>query len=149
MIEIAMHTADSSWWKRLILLFAQPDTPFEIHCWQDEPQWIATAQQFGTVLQSPEGFDGVIVAGTVTQPLIDVLQQIETPTDTEIYNKQAPFFSIFLNGFSSEHYGTELHITVPPEQIHGLPQLLQELSVLDDVELGNIETDYHITLEQK
>ena len=28
--------------------------------------------------------------------------------------KLLPFFSIFLdNGFSSEHYGTELHITEP------------------------------------
>ena len=29
----------------------------------------------------------------------------------EIYNKMTPFFSIFFdNGFSSEHYGTELHV---------------------------------------
>ena len=144
MIEIALHTADNNWWKRLILLFAQPDTPFEIHCWQDEPQWIAAAQQFGTVQQSSEGFNGVIVSGRMTQTLIDFLKQIEKPTDTEIYNKQTPFFSIFLNGFSSEHYGTELHITVPPEEVNGLPQLLQELSALNEVEMGIIEVDYHI-----
>lgn len=41
MIEIAMHTADNGWWKQLILLFARPSTSFAIHCWQDEPQWIA------------------------------------------------------------------------------------------------------------
>ena len=33
----------------------------------------------------------------------------------KLYSKlMTPFFSIFLdNGFSSEHYGTELHITEP------------------------------------
>lgn len=146
MIEITMNTTDNRWWKRLILLFAQPGTPFEIHCWQDELQWIAAAQQFGTVQPSPSGFNGVVIAGVVTQPLIDFLQHTVKPADTEICNKQTPLFSIFLNGFSSEHYGTELHITTPPEQINGLPQLLQELSVSDDIELGTIETDCHLVL---
>ena len=141
MIEIAMHTAGNSWWKRLILLFARPGTSFAIHCWQDEPQWIAVAQQFGTTQQSPDGFAGVVVAGVITQPLIDFLQHTDKPTDTEIYNKQTPFFSIFLEGFSSEHYGTELHITAPPEQIDGLPQLLRQLSVLDEVEMGILEIE--------
>lgn len=66
MIEIVMHTADNSWWKRLILLFTRPGTSFAIHCWQDEPQWIAAAQQFGTTQQSPDGFAGVVVAGVIT-----------------------------------------------------------------------------------
>lgn len=75
------------------------------------------------------------------QPLIDFLQHTGKPTDTEIYNKQTPFFSIFLEGCSSEHYGTELHITAPPEQIDGLPQLLRQLSVLDAVEMGILEIE--------
>jgi len=46
----------------------------------------------------------------VTEKFIDYLLSITKPTDTDIYNKMTPFFSIFLdNGFSSEHYGTELH----------------------------------------
>jgi hypothetical protein len=36
----------------------------------------------------------------------------EKPSDTEIYNKMTPFFSIFIeNGFYSEHDGTEFHIS--------------------------------------
>lgn len=35
------------------------------------------------------------------------------PEDSELYDKMTPFFSIFFdNGFSSEHYGTELFVWI-------------------------------------
>ena len=74
---------DNQRWKALVEQYAKTAASFEIHCWNEETEWIALALQYGNYKQ----------------------------TDTEIYNKMTPFFSIFFdNGFSSEHYGTELHV---------------------------------------
>ena len=53
---------------------------------------------------------GKVIEGKVTEEMVDFLLSLPKPTDTEVYNKMTPFFSVFLdNGFSSEHYGTELN----------------------------------------
>ena len=53
---------------------------------------------------------GTVISGPVTPEFLHMLLCLPKPMDTEIYNKMTPFFSIFFdNGFSSEHYGTELH----------------------------------------
>ena len=58
---------------------------------------------------SDEGKSGKNVDGR--PEFLQMLLGLPKPTDTEIYNKMTPFFSIFFdNGFSSEHYGTELHV---------------------------------------
>ena len=83
---------------------------FEIHCWNEETEWIALALQYGNHKQTDWAF-GKIVSGPVTPEFLQMLLGLPKPTDTEIYNKMTPFFSIFFdNGFSSEHYGTELHV---------------------------------------
>lgn len=82
---------------------------FEIHCWSDEESWTNKVLLFG-VLKRTDWNGGKIVSGKVTEEFIEYLLNIPKPIDTEAYNKMTPFFSIFLdNGFSSEHYGTELH----------------------------------------
>lgn len=51
-----------------------------------------------------------MITGKVTPEFAEMLLNTPKPVDIEIYNKMTPFFSIFLdNGFSSEHYGTELY----------------------------------------
>lgn len=68
------------------------------------------ALQYGNHKQTDWAF-GKIVSGSVTPEFLQMLLGLPKPTDTEIYNKMTPFFSIFFdNGFSSEHYGTELHV---------------------------------------
>ena len=52
---------------------------------------------------------GKIIAGKVTPDFTAFLLGLPKPTDTEVYNKMTPFFTIALdNGFWSAHYGTEL-----------------------------------------
>ena len=90
--------------------YAKTAASFEIHCWNEETEWIALALQYGNHKQTDWAF-GKIVSGPVTPEFLQMLLGLPKPTDTEIYNKMTPFFSIFFdNGFSSEHYGTELHV---------------------------------------
>ncbi|HIX24735.1 MAG TPA: hypothetical protein IAA09_07280 [Candidatus Lachnoclostridium avicola] len=82
---------------------------FEIHCWKEEQKEIEMALRFGRKKQTDWGF-GTVIEGAVTEELINFLLTLPKPDDKDIYNKMTPFFSIFLdNGFSSEHYGTELN----------------------------------------
>ena len=67
------------------------------------------ALQYGR-LKKTEWRYGKVIEGAVTKELAEFLLSLPKPSDTEVYNKMTPFFSIFLdNGFSSEHYGTELN----------------------------------------
>ncbi len=82
---------------------------FEIHCWDEEWKEIEMALQYGRIKETDWRYDKVF-AGSVTKEFADYLLSLPKPTETEAYNKMTPFFSIFLdNGFSSEHYGTELN----------------------------------------
>lgn len=82
---------------------------FEIHCWMNEKEWIDLALQFGTLKDSDWRY-GEIIAGEVTPAFIEMVLGLPKPTDTELFNKMTPFFSIFLDDvFSSEHYGTALY----------------------------------------
>ena len=101
---------DNQRWKALVEQYAKTAASFEIHCWNEETEWIALALQYGNYKQTDWAF-GKIVSGSVTPEFLQMLLGLPKPTDTEIYNKMTPFFSIFFdNGFSSEHYGTELHV---------------------------------------
>ena len=82
---------------------------FEIHCWNEEEKEIEMALRYGRLKETGWSY-GKVIEGKVTEEMVDFLLSLPKPTDTEVYNKMTPFFSIFLeNGFSSEHYGTELN----------------------------------------
>lgn len=84
---------------------------FEIHCWAEETECIELALQYGKQKDADWRY-GKIIAGNVTPEFCAFLLGIPKPTDTELYNKMTPFFTISLdNGFWSEHYGTELTST--------------------------------------
>ncbi len=96
-------------WKKIMSQELKKASCFEIHCWNDEFDEIELALQYGELKESNWKY-GKVIAGMVTEKSVDYLLTLPKPTDTDIYNKMTPFFSIFLdNGFSSEHYGTELH----------------------------------------
>ena len=67
--------------------------------------------------------------------LISFLTEAKKPTDTEIYNKMTPFFTIvFGNKLHSEHYGTEIIISkVIREKQPAVDRILDQMSDIGTV----------------
>lgn len=130
LIEIQMvdnSLKDNQYWIKLICMFATVGLKFEIHCWKEEKGEINAALKFGKVKLTDWEF-GTIIEGVIDDKFIDMLHQTTKPSDTEIYNKMTPFFSIFFeNGFSSEHYGTEFHILPAPVDDADFTALMNQL----------------------
>lgn len=98
-------------WRGLIRQSARSARRFEIHCWEDEEDAIALAGRYGEE-KATEWAHGRVFAGAVTPAFVRALLAQPLPRESEEAQKLTPFFSVFLdNGFSSEHYGTEVHIT--------------------------------------
>ena len=102
---------DNSKWLVLITETLKKAKRFEIHCWNEETDWIEFALQYGTLKESDWRY-GKIIEGDVTPEFVTMILDMPKPTDVEIYNKMTPFFSIFLDNydFQSCHYGTEIYI---------------------------------------
>ncbi len=101
---------DHSKWLAYISQALKTAKTFEIHCWNEETEWIGLALQYGKLKENDWQY-GKMIAGDVTPEFIQLVCTQPKPADTEIYNKMTPFFTIALdNGFWSEHYGTELNI---------------------------------------
>lgn len=97
-------------WKDLIREHLHSAKSFEIHCWTEEPELIELALQYGEIKETDWAY-GKVVSGEVTPEFVALILNQPKPTDTEIYNKMTPFFSISLdNGFFSSHYGTEVYL---------------------------------------
>jgi hypothetical protein len=138
--QIAIYITDNRLknnyvWKELIKLFAVTGQTFEIHCWNGETVEIAMALQLGT--QKPADWDyGVIIEGVIDNNFIDVLCNIEKPLNDDTPNKMTPFFNIFFgSGFSSEHYGSEIHIKSEPadkSQLHNLLKQMQDYALIHE-----------------
>ena len=98
---------DNSRWRALLEQYLAKAETVEIHCWNEEAEWIALALQYGTLKETDWQY-GRIITGAVTPEFCEMLLSQPKPADTEIYNKMTPFFQIFLDGdFQSCHYGTE------------------------------------------
>lgn len=107
-IDFDCTQATNEEWKEIIKEQLLTAKIFEIHCWNEETAWIAYALPYGT-LQKNDWQYGKIIRGQVSPEFIQMMTHLPKPQDNEVYNKMTPFFSVFLdNGFSSEHYGTEL-----------------------------------------
>ena len=101
---------DNSKWLELLKDALKTAKTFEIHCWNEEDEWIEVALKYGTMKESDWTY-GKIVAGNVTQEFADMLLNMPKPQDIEIYNKMTPFFNVFLgDSFQSSHYGTEVYV---------------------------------------
>ena len=102
---------DNTKWLELITEALKTAKYFEIHCWNEETDWIEFALQYGTLKESTWNY-GKIMEGEVTPEFVDMILGMPKPTDVEIYNKMTPFFNIFLNdtNFQSCHYGTEIYM---------------------------------------
>ena len=108
-IEIDLSSATNEEWKTIMSEKLRNAARFEIHCWNGEKKEIEMALLYGRLKKTGWSY-GKVIEGKVTEEMAAFLLSLPKPTDTEVYNKMTPFFSIFLdNGFSSEHYGTELN----------------------------------------
>ena len=82
---------------------------FEIHCWNEESEWIGLALKYGKLKEDDWKY-GKIITGEVTAEFIEMILSQPKPTDIEAANKMTPFFNIFLDDtFQSSHWGTEIY----------------------------------------
>ena len=101
---------DNSKWLELLKEALKTAKTFEIHCWNEEEEWIDVALRYGR-LQKSDWTYGKIVTGEVTPEFADMLLTMPKPQDVELENKMTPFFNVFFdNRFYSNHYGTEVVI---------------------------------------
>lgn len=101
---------DNAKWLGMITAALKTAQKFEIHCWNEEQEWIDLALQYGEIEESDWKY-GKIISGNVTPEFADMLLGMSKPQDTEIYNKMTPFFNVFLDdSFQSSHYGTEVYV---------------------------------------
>ena len=115
-IEIDAAAATNEEWQAIMAKKLKTASRFEIHCWNEEQHEIAEALQWG-VSKCHSWRNGSVIEGEVTKEFADYILSLPKPDDTAVYNKMTPFFSIFLdNGFSSEHYGTELNQALSNER---------------------------------
>ena len=110
MVTLDRSETDNSKWLSYITAALKDAKTFEIHCWNEETEWIELALQYGS-LKEDDWRHGKIITGNVTPEFVQMLLSQPKPTDTEIENKMTPFFNVFLDDkFQSCHYGTELYI---------------------------------------
>lgn len=101
---------DNSKWLSIISEKLQAAKTFELHCWDDETEWIELALKYGSLKES-DWHGGKVIAGAVTSEFTQMLLSLPKPADTEIYNKMTPFFDVWLDDhFQSCHYGTEIYL---------------------------------------
>ena len=82
---------------------------FEIHCWNEETEWIGLGLKYGK-LKEDDWTYGKIITGEVTAEFIEMILKQPKPTDIEAANKMTPFFNVFLDDtFQSSHWGTEIY----------------------------------------
>lgn len=99
-IEIDLSSATNEEWKTIMSEKLKSAGRFEIHCWNEEEKEIEMALRYGRLKETGWSY-GKVIEGKVTEKMADFLLSLPKPTDTEVYNKMTPFFSIFLdNGFS-------------------------------------------------
>ena len=115
LVEFEMVTLDSAEkdngkWLSYITNALKDTKTFEIHCWNEETEWVELALQYGS-LKDDDWLHGKIITGDVTPEFVQMLLSQPKPTDIEIENKMTPFFNVFLDDkFQSCHYGTELYL---------------------------------------
>ena len=110
MVTLDRSETDNAKWLSYITAALKDAATFEIHCWNEETEWIELALRFGR-LKDDDWQYGKMITGDVTPEFIKMLLGQPKPADTEIDNKMTPFFNVFLDDkFQSCHYGTELYL---------------------------------------
>ena len=110
MVTLDKSEQDNHKWLSYVAAALNSAKTFEIHCWNEESEWIELALRYGK-LKDDDWRYGKIITGEVTPAFVQMLLSQPKPTDIEIENKMTPFFNVFLDDtFQSCHYGTELYL---------------------------------------
>ena len=110
LVTLDRSETDNARWLSYITAALKDAKTFEIHCWNEETEWIELALRYGR-LKDDDWQYGKIITGDITPEFVQMLLEQPKPTDTEIDNKMTPFFNVFLDDkFQSCHYGTELYL---------------------------------------
>lgn len=92
--------------------FVRVGDAIEIRCWREETAEIEEASSYGAAVN--DGHE-VSVKGIVTKDLLEKLLS-EEPAEKILYNKMTNYFTIHVKNdlcdVWSEHYGTEMVITI-------------------------------------
>ena len=108
-VTLDRSETDNSKWLSYITAALDCAKTFDIHCWNEESEWIEQALQYGKLKDNGWRY-GKIITGDVKPEFVQMLLSQPKPTDIEIDNKMTPFFNVFLDDkFQSCHYGTELY----------------------------------------
>ena len=108
-VTLDRSETDNSKWVGYITAALKDAKTFEIHCWNEETEWIELALKYGKLKESDWSY-GKVIIGEVTPEFIKMILSQPKPTDIEAANKMTPFFNIFLDDtFQSSHWGTEIY----------------------------------------
>ena len=126
LVDDHIHTVNPLWWRQLMALFLKAGRPFEIRCWREEQEAIAKAASYGSVSEGDCTDFEVSVKGILQNSMIDEILSAEEPPEEDQMTK---FFTIHVEGaVSSEHYGKEIYIFDPSDEIsRQLTELLTPL----------------------
>ena len=111
-VQMTDNSISSQWWKKIMGHFVRVGDAIEIRCWREETAEIEEASSYGAAVN-----DGneVSVKGIVTKDLLEKLLS-EEPAEKSLYNKMTNYFTIHVKNdlcdVWSEHYGTEMVITI-------------------------------------
>ena len=110
MVTLDRSETDNARWLAYITAALKDAGTFEIHCWNEETEWIELALRYGSLKDNDWQY-GKMITGDVTPEFVQMLLSQPKPVDIDICNKMTPFFNIFLDDrFQSCHYGTELYL---------------------------------------
>ena len=87
-VTLDRSETDNSKWLSYITAALKNAKIFEIHCWNEETEWIELALQYGS-LKDDDWRHGKIIVGDVTPEFVQMLLGQPKPADTEIYNKMS------------------------------------------------------------
>jgi hypothetical protein len=126
---------DYSWWFELVRKIGHQADIFEIRCWSDESEAIATGRQFGMQLENIETTE-LVFQGPISEEFLEYI--CENGFDE---NGGLKWFTIiFYQGeqplFHSEHYGTEPYVFLKTKkEAHKLEQWSKQYSIINRVDL--------------
>ena len=138
-IQITEKGHGNQWWKELLSLYLKEGEPFEIHCWKNEKEEIASALQYGT-LEDTNWEYGEVIKGMLTAELIRELLEWKC-TEEDVYEKLTPYFTLQAGNVCSEHYGTEIYLEQEPEKDEKIQQILDRISAYASISEYQKEQD--------
>ena len=110
-----IYEVNTQWWKQIMSLFLKPGRDFEIRHWREEDKIVKKGSAYGIASDADSTEFEVSIKGTLTSSAVnDILNIAASPSD----RKMTEFFTIIVCGaVSSSHYGKQLYVFNPSEEL--------------------------------